>query len=763
MTSPVRTLGLKHCLERLGRWKSEPHATVETCFRQQGFEPPAIAERTYVPRTGEWFIPDQVIDTILRLAPGGTRLALDPWAGRGFLLSALVEARAASGGVGISHGTEYAFGKPLSAAFGHTWIDAEPFSWLEQSDHTFDLVASAISWGLRPEARTFEVNGERVECRDDVGHLLAAAACLRLAPNGIGLFVVPASFAMRREPRAVIRQLERLGLQLDALLYLPQRAFDPWTSVRGAIAVVRRGTRPTTFVAEVSDSEERLTVIFGNMAAHREGDDVALGRVVQTSEFRGLDALLAAERLVALGAKLGPEWRRVKLANLISGITLVPTGGEHTEAPNTVYLPLIGDGPAATSVGDLHIKAQNYAQLHIAGNQVEPTFLAQSFDTPVGRMARAQRLTGGTIPKLSKGTIPDIEVFIPPITVQRQMIAATTRLKQLTTDLHERAERLWADPASLDGTNDVLRRLDSQQELGFKDWIDRLPFPLASILWAYHAAGGDAKARYEHLVNFFEAVAEFHADILLSAARAGGFLESEEFQRGLRSSMGNATLRRAAFGTWVSILGYLAKRFRTLLNENDNSKVRVAEALRTTDAQVLAMLTSSDLLALLQKANALRNVWVGHTGIVSPEAAADRERALSEFLPSLRGIYGTAWDQLDLVLPGETRVRNGVFRYRARRIMGRSTPFEERQLETEHFLEDARLHLIAAGERRALELLPLVVVGASPGAAQHACYFYSRQQKDGLEFISYHFEQKAEQTLHIDEVTAFIDDLSGAR
>ena len=183
-------------------------------------------------------------------------------------------------------------------------------------------------------------------------------------------------------------------------------------------------------------------------------------------------------------------------------------------------------------------------------------------------------------------------------------------------------------------------------------------------------------------------------------------------------------------------------------------------ALRTSDDAVLAMLTSSDLVSILQKANSLRNAWVGHTGIVSAGTEQEREGALLELLSHLRASYGSSWDGFDLILPGESRFRQGVFYYSAKRVMGRSTPFEERQLEAEHQLEDNRLHLIAAGERRLLQLLPFVVVGASPDAAQNACYFYNRQSGEDLRYVSYHFEQQAERLEHDADMSSLIQELS---
>ena len=59
-------------------------------------------------------------------------------------------------------------------------------------------------------------------------------------------------------------------------------------------------------------------------------------------------------------------------------------------------------------------------------------------------------------------------------------------------------------------------------------------------------------------------------------------------------------------------------------------------------------------------------------------------------------------------------------------------------------MEHGVLYLKAQDERIALALLPLIKVMPSPRSAENACYFYNRQERDGVHFVSYHFEKEAE-------------------
>jgi len=76
--------------------------------------------------------------------------------------------------------------------------------------------------------------------------------------------------------------------------------------------------------------------------------------------------------------------------------------------------------------------------------------------------------------------------------------------------------------------------------------------------------------------------------------------------------------------------------------------------------------------------------------------------------------------------------------------MGSRTPFPSETVELTEAMQDGRLHLWSPNGTHALELLPLVKVMPSPRTEENACYFYNRQQKNGIRFLSYHFDSDSE-------------------
>ena len=56
------------------------------------------------------------------------------------------------------------------------------------------------------------------------------------------------------------------------------------------------------------------------------------------------------------------------------------------------------------------------------------------------------------------------------------------------------------------------------------------------------------------------------------------------------------------------------------------------------------------------------------------------------------------------------------------------------------------LYLSKKDSGRALKLLPLVHMGPSPQSTKNACYFFSRLEREGSRFVSYHYIDKPELT-----------------
>jgi len=428
--------------------------------------------------------------------------------------------------------------------------------------------------------------------------------------------------------------------------------------------------------------------------------------------------------------------------------------GHHFEPladkPNSVYLPLMATTRATTSQRELPHSLKGYMQIVIDERKADASFVARFLNTPLGLAVRDVARRGVTIPRIGREELLGAPFFLPPLEIQRRIVAAQAELSSLRNALGELESGLWRRPLSIEKQEAEIRNLN--KDTRFEDWIESLPFHLASSLWRYHAYKGSPKEAYERLALFFEAVCEFLAVLHLSAFSSNPALWAEirdELKARLESQA--LSLDRATFGAWKLCAELLSSRAESLLEESPGMCL---ELYRTRDRSVLEAICSKHVRRILQEANEIRNSAIGHVGAMSERGADRIHSELWTQLGALREAMGTVWSSYEMVLPRQSKYSEGLFHYDAFRIMGtRSMPFQTMTLRLIEAMEDGQLYAWNPGNDRALAILPLIKIMPSPTTSQNAAYFYNRREGKEVRFLSYHFETDS-------EIVAVFDDTS---
>ena len=206
---------------------------------------------------------------------------------------------------------------------------------------------------------------------------------------------------------------------------------------------------------------------------------------------------------------------------------------------------------------------------------------------------------------------------------------------------------MWERPARVEKVRKGIERVNREET--FEEWLKVLPFPVASILWNYHAAAHDPKEQFALLLKFFEGLAEFHATILLSVARRDPALWTE-----VRSYLAKERERfeTSTFGTWVELSALISKLLRGLWNDvgkteassEQPGRVRCEAALGSSRSEVVEALLSRQLLGVLLSANQFRNDYGGHYGVLGEETAASFLVQLRSLLSQVRGSFWQIWE-----------------------------------------------------------------------------------------------------------------------
>jgi len=719
---------------------------------------------------GTIHVPEWLAEVFTSLVDGfSAKTICDPWAGVGLLIGILRETLNAKTAIALTPNRgELALGKVMVPQAD--WQCGEPMRILAEQKDEMNVVASILPMGMRSQQplHVSLASGETAEVAGDLGDQLLVASSVRLSPSGVGLFVVPSSFFFSQQ--SVFSRLGVFGIGIEAAFSLPPGTFAPLTSISTYLVVVRRNLHPKMFAAQLSSDANTNAQIFDNFRAGREGGSLELGRFVAINGFQGIEQLRGADALSKAEARFGsPAVELAELSDVKSSVNLGrPDDGFRFEPlENAIYVPLIGNSDVVESPNDFQLKPQNYAQVVIDPSRSNASFVARFLNSDFGKELREQAKTG-FIPKLNKQTLKRLRVFVPDLVTQRKMLsveakitAEHTTVMALQNEVAELRRGLWATPKAVPEVEqrigELARRLAGgvqQHALATLDqWFETLPFPLASILRAWQATPShDFKTRYEHLLHFFEGTAEFVSVILLSAFSSNEAvfaIHRQKLNEVLQKQ--NLSFNRATFGTWKLVVEYLGKQTRNLLNETGkspkdakNERMLCGDMFGDPSLSLPEALSRKELAAILSTTNMMRNDWSGHGGVVGQEEAKSRNQQLLAEVEKLRKAIADTWAETQLMHALHCRPRQGIFENEVAVLMGSNTEFLKEAREMSTWLDVERLYLSKRDSGRALKLLPLIQVGPSPPSEKNACYFFSRLEREGARFVSYHFSDQPE-------------------
>jgi len=598
---------------------------------------------------------------------------------------------------------------------------------------SYDLIISEPPFKAPPSRPLRLVEMEK-EIRGDFSDILAAWTCTKLSKEGMAILILPSAFLWSKRSEAAKKAMADLGCAVTGCIQLPSGSLQG-TTIDAYIVIIERGAQSDLFVAQYTTDQAHQRVLIENLVSRKEGHRPAQGRLCSWSNFRGYASIEAQDRILRMVKRLGFD--PVPMSTLVVEATKTNTKSfEQLETrPNSVYLPLAGRGKTTATQEGLSERLRDYVQLQLDPNLADARFVAYLLNRELGQAILDTIRIGTTIERIRPTDLLASTFYLPPLKIQKKVLSSLNQIAAIRGVLDDLKEAVWIDPRSIDET---ARKIESvNREDSFEDWIETLPFPLATILWRHHAAGSSVRDRTEILLHFFEALAGFIATVHLSAFSSDSEIWSQH-SRPLFEALDkqHLSLERATFGSWKCVTEYLGARCRKLANQTPD----IAFSLyRTHNIGTLHMLGSAELITAIQRANGMRND-LRHGGALGDQQAESVHAELFSLVHQCRGVLGSHWLDYELVQPRSARFRNGIAEYDVRRLMGTKTPFVQVNRESVDQLDEDKLYLLDPNGDRALGVLPFVRMMPSPRTEQNACYFFNRIQDGKCRYISYYFD-----------------------
>lgn len=531
------------------------------------------------------------------------------------------------------------------------------------------------------------------------------------------------------------QKLANQGLYCNAILDMSMYSYGWFSSDDAVIAIFSKQLSKQLFVAQLK-SYSNTPIVINNFlnkscqSKHPEQGVYVDKNIYSYSEYDIQKRIKEKTDAISKAYK----GRICKILEI--GMVCEPDSNHvFTEKANSIYIPIFGDYPVVTCIEEFKVKASFYLQVVLNEELITASYLEFFLNSEDGYDLRQLYLetSGGG---LSKFIIENIEIPCPDKSYQSEYLKTKNQLEDLLNEVKELEYQFYEKPYLYETIRENIMDINNHGDR-FVQWIETLPYPLATILHRYIAAD-DYRTKHDLLSFFFEAYSIFESTILIAA------LDTSIINCSALKDVNLEQFKESSFGGWVKISECLSADFRKMLKSNDVSRRLLLSCFKTDDKKLVEYICNAQTVDVLRDAEKLRNKWRGHGGLTDTniciELTGKYNSYLAELIKNIRSLY----NRLRLIRPTViTSCENDQYAYKADILTGANPIFVPDSVSSPVQLKPGKLYIQMKDTNEILPLPPTILLKEVAGN-KNVCYFYNRlnDNKTDTDYISYHFESE---------------------
>lgn len=605
----------------------------------------------------------------------------------------------------------------------------------------YDLIVSDLPFALK---KTDFYNGLKI---DDFGLSIVAKCISLLNDDGYMIVTFPSDIVRDKKSLQILRHFEEDFLFVKGVIDMPIGTYAPITNIPTKLIIFSKKKTSKKFIAQLSNINE-CDEIVKCFISGKNSDNTETGQFIEHDKYADFSMYqrdISNQKLIKPFAGKLSSIKEIK-----SSIHRPDSNNDFLDTQNSIFIPKIGVSKVVTSVDDFEIKAQNYIQVILNPELVSAKYAAFFFNGPEGMDIRRKYQSLKVIPSFNLVNIEDIPFILPDNKTQGDILAVYQEVEEVEAQLIAVKNKLLNNPAAYKMVQSGVRNINNTETLD--DWIETIPFPVATILRKYIASNSD-RDKQELLLKFFEAISELFSTIFLSiTAQAESILTGSEILNGIDERM----YERASFGSWVEINNRFAKYFRTMLSKSNEEREFVYYIFGTTNTNVIERLCNKELYVILNRAKEYRNKWDAHAGLYKNAVYQEHSSILQGELLKVRGILNDVFEDVELVRVHEMKRVSDVYSNTVDLLTGSNNVFKKNVIKSIfEGLNSDSLYVHFKESNNLIELLPIICMESN----KSECHFYSRTSKNSTEYISYNPENDHEKVVPSKELLNRIREL----
>ncbi|WP_281774227.1 hypothetical protein [Methanobacterium formicicum] len=568
---------------------------------------------------------------------------------------------------------------------------------------------------------------------------------LKLKEDGVGFCIVNPEVTLNWGDKSVFTNLEKYDLHIDSIIRLAAEIF-PENDSNKTLLIIKRMKPKKVFIGELNNNSQYI--LLENLKNRKSGKIPQHGMLTDLESFNSFGNFLAKNESEYLATSTGLQ--PLKFKKIVKNVLEYNDISETGEDFNYFFLPLNYNHEAVLSSQNFKLKSENYLQILVDPEIALADYVARFYNTPLGKKIRESLSVGSVLPRISTKQLNESDIYLPDLDSQIELVRVDSLITELTTRAQSYKLKLWNSHLNLIDIQKEIEDMDEgKSEAKFEQWIESLPYPLASILWC-SITNPQYERKVKYLLHFFEAFSEFNMSLLLSGLSSDEkFFEVEVKRRFRDDSRFRNWYFKPTFGNWYKFGSCLSKTVRRLLEEN---KIKCLDVFGNPDPDFLLRIAHKDLITISEEVANYRNQWEGHGPVVSEKEYQNRYKILRSVLSRVYQILSDAYENTFLILPLQSSFEDGVHNYTIKRYMSTRAPFKPDNIETVKLMDKSKIYLAHENQRKPVEMLPFMI------NIDKACYFYNgRDYETGkARYVSYHYHEKPEILVSMDKFNRVI-------
>lgn len=324
----------------------------------------------------------------------------------------------------------------------------------------------------------------------------------KLTQKWLWLYMVWSGFFSLQNKKPLIESLGKAGLYINACFNLPKNTLAPFTTLQPILILISHSKNEKIFLSELSLESDLDDIIWNYRMNH--SSNLNGGIFTPIDSFIWFNQYKIQDKIKKLWT-IYSEFDKISFSDIASVFSL-KDDSIIEDAQNSIFFPSVWNSPILCDFQNLVITKKNYYQVKLDSRTVSAEYVSYFFRSELGSLIRSSLLKGEIIPHINKSDLASLDLPLPDIATQNNIIDTYRRFNKLKEWIAEVENELSINPI----TSWILEEMKNMEESIWRmkkhDFIASLVLRWESKTLEFKKCLGSIKEQNSNWYNLTKAI-----------------------------------------------------------------------------------------------------------------------------------------------------------------------------------------------------------------------------------------------------------------